>query len=160
MGLNENQREFVNIKGKQGDILNGILTWIEQRGGRPITDAVLKQMEGQVPKIWEYNRAIYAALRNWIEGVHSCPFGDLSALGASLGAICRVCIWVVHSNPLKGHLGSSSKGDFGSFCSEGLVCVACVHCVTAGTHWRGCSFARSRKKRALIFVCGFCVHSK
>ena len=68
MELNDNQRELVSIKGKHGDTLNHILTWAEQRGDKQVTDRDLGRMENLIPKIWEFNRAVHAALKNWTEG--------------------------------------------------------------------------------------------
>ena len=66
--LNENQRELVHIKGRHGDVLNKVLTWAEKRNDMPITDNELMELERSIPKIWEYNRAVHAALKNWTEG--------------------------------------------------------------------------------------------
>ena len=55
-------------KGKDGLVLNRILTWAEQRGEDKITEQILKQFETKVPKIWEYDRAVHAALKNLTEG--------------------------------------------------------------------------------------------
>lgn len=66
--FNESQRELIGIKGKDGLVLNRILTWAEQRGEDNISNLLLKQFETKVPKIWEYDRAVHAALKNWTEG--------------------------------------------------------------------------------------------
>ena len=68
MEFNDNQREFVNIKGKHGMTFDKVLTWAENRGDRPIIDDISAKFEEKITNIWEYNRAIQAALRNWIEG--------------------------------------------------------------------------------------------
>ena len=69
MEFNENQREVVNIKGTQGEVLKHILTWVEERGDKPITNIELAKLERLVPKIWEYIRAVHVALKGWKEGV-------------------------------------------------------------------------------------------
>ena len=66
--FNDSQRELVGIKGKHGANLNKILTWAEQQGDTKITDTELEEMEVAVPKIWEYDRAIHASLKNWTDG--------------------------------------------------------------------------------------------
>ena len=43
-------------------------TWAENRNDKTVTDKELKRLEGRMPKIWEYNRAIHAALKNWTHG--------------------------------------------------------------------------------------------
>ena len=48
--------------------MNRVLIWAENRGDRPITDGELEKLEEKIPKIWEYNRAVQAALRIWTEG--------------------------------------------------------------------------------------------
>ena len=66
--FNDSQRELVGIKGRDGDILNNILTWAEQKGDKKIEDSMLAKLEKYMPKVWEYNRAIHASLKNWTEG--------------------------------------------------------------------------------------------
>ena len=66
--FNDSQREFVGIKGRHGIVVNKILIWAEQQGDITITDTLLEKLEKAVPKIWEYNRAIHASLKNWIDG--------------------------------------------------------------------------------------------
>ena len=66
--FNDSQRELVGIKGRHGIVLNKILTWAEQQGDAIITDIALEKLEAAVPKIWEYNRAIHASLKNWTDG--------------------------------------------------------------------------------------------
>ena len=46
--LNDNQRELVGIKWRNGNILNNILTWAEQRGDETITDKQLEKMDKQL----------------------------------------------------------------------------------------------------------------
>ena len=58
----------MSIKGKHGGVLNRVLTWVENRGDRTIYDEDLKKLEEGIPKIWEYNRAAHAGMKNWTEG--------------------------------------------------------------------------------------------
>ena len=66
--FNDSQRELVAIKGADGDTFNKILTWAEKQGDKAITQDRLQKLETYVPKIYEFNRAIHAALKNWTEG--------------------------------------------------------------------------------------------
>ena len=66
--FNDSMRNYIAIKGKDGDILNKLLTAAEKRGDEPITDVHLQTISKRVPKIWEYNRAIHCALNNWTTG--------------------------------------------------------------------------------------------
>lgn len=64
----ESQGEFISIKGKDGDVLNTILTWAENEGDCEVTTRHLEQLEKMVLKIWEYDRAVHATFTNWMEG--------------------------------------------------------------------------------------------
>ena len=66
--FNDSQRELVAIEGVDGERLNMIFTWAEKQGDKTITDRHLEKLERYIRKIWEYNRAIHAALKNWIDG--------------------------------------------------------------------------------------------
>ena len=66
--FNDSQRELVGIKGKDGDVLNSILTWAEQQRGKRIDDTMHAEIGKHVPKVWKYNRAIHASFKNWTEG--------------------------------------------------------------------------------------------
>ena len=57
-------RNYIAIKGKDGEALNRILTAAERRGDEHITNEQLRVISKQVPKIYEYNRAIHSALEH------------------------------------------------------------------------------------------------
>lgn len=48
--FNESLREFISIKGRDGDVLNRILTWAENQADSTITDRQLEQLERKCPK--------------------------------------------------------------------------------------------------------------
>lgn len=66
--FNDSQRELAGIKGRHGATLNKILAWAEQQGDINIIDIELEKLEVAVLKIWEYDRAIHASLKNWTDG--------------------------------------------------------------------------------------------
>ena len=86
--FNDSQRELIGIKGKDGDVLNSILIWAEEKGDRQIDDRMLKKLEDHVPKVWEYNRAVHASLKNWTDGdaKRFVKYASMEAL--MLGASC------------------------------------------------------------------------
>ena len=66
--FNENLKEFISIKGRDGDVLNRILTWAENQGEDAVSIRELEQFEKKVPKILEYDRVVHSALKNWTDG--------------------------------------------------------------------------------------------
>lgn len=63
--FNDSMRKYMAIKGKDGEIVNRILTAAEKRGDEPIIDIQLQTLSKKTPKVWEYNRAIQSVLKNW-----------------------------------------------------------------------------------------------
>ena len=66
--FNENIRNYISSKGRDGEILNTLLTGAEKQGDEPISNETLKNLEKKIPKIWEFNRAVLGALKNWTVG--------------------------------------------------------------------------------------------
>ena len=66
--FNESQRELISIKGKDGEVRDTILILAENKGDSQVTTRHLEQLQKMVPKIWEYDRAVHAALKNLTEG--------------------------------------------------------------------------------------------
>ena len=66
--FNNSLRNYIAIKGKDGDVLNKVLIAAEKVGDEPTTNSQLQDTSKRVPKIYEYNRAIHSALKNWIVG--------------------------------------------------------------------------------------------
>ena len=66
--FNNNMRGYIAIKGKDGETLNKLLIAAEKQGDNPITEELLKSISKRVPKIWQFNRAVHSAFKNWIAG--------------------------------------------------------------------------------------------
>lgn len=49
-------------------MLNKLLTEAEKRGDEPIKNSMMQTIAEKVPKVWEFNRAIHGALKNWTAG--------------------------------------------------------------------------------------------
>ena len=61
-------RNYIAIKGRDGEILNKLLTAVEKRGDEPVINTHLQIISTKLPKRWEFNRAIHSALKNWTTG--------------------------------------------------------------------------------------------
>ena len=66
--FNDSMRNYIAIKGKDGEILNKLLTAAERRGDEPISNVLLQTISTRIPKVWEYSRAVHSALKNWTTG--------------------------------------------------------------------------------------------
>lgn len=69
MQFNNLIRKLIFTQGKEGEDLLDVLDHVESFGGEKFTNAYLNNLHKQRPKVYEYSRAIRAALMNWIGGI-------------------------------------------------------------------------------------------